>query len=58
MTMGITASIASGVAVPLAELSSAGWRLSLAVWLIPALVALLAWLPQLPRRVRSARRSP
>ena len=47
MTMGITASIASGVAVPLAELSSAGWRLSLAVWLIPALVALLAWLPQL-----------
>ncbi|RRW71650.1 MFS transporter [Pantoea dispersa] len=47
MTMGITASIASGVAVPLAELSSAGWRLSLAVWLIPALIALLAWLPQL-----------
>lgn len=49
MTMAITASIASGVVVPLAELSSAGWRLSLAVWLIPAMVALLAWLPYLKK---------
>ncbi len=49
MTMGISASIASGVAVPLAELTHFGWRLSLAVWLIPALVALLAWLPYLKK---------
>lgn len=49
MTMAITASIASGVVVPLAELSSAGWRLSLAVWLVPAIVALLAWLPYLKK---------
>lgn len=49
MTMAITASIASGVVVPLAELSSAGWRLSLAVWLIPAMIALLAWLPYLKK---------
>lgn len=49
MTMGISASIASGVAVPLAEISRAGWRLSLAVWVIPALVALLAWLPHLKK---------
>jgi len=49
MTMAITASIASGVAVPLAELSRAGWRLSLAVWLIPAIIALLAWLPYLKK---------
>lgn len=49
MTMAITASIASGVVVPLAELSRAGWRLSLAVWLVPAIVALLAWLPYLKK---------
>ena len=54
MTMGISASIASGVAVPLAELTHFGWRLSLAVWLIPALVALFTWLPYLKRPVTPA----
>ncbi|WP_343550942.1 MFS transporter [Pantoea sp.] len=49
MTMAITASIASGVVVPLAEMTRAGWRLSLAVWLIPAIVALFAWLPYLKK---------
>ncbi|MFT4270175.1 MAG: MFS transporter [Pantoea sp.] len=46
-TMAITASIASGVAVPLAQLTDAGWPLSLGIWLVPGVVALLAWLPQL-----------
>lgn len=49
MVMGISASIASGIAVPLAEMSGAGWRLSLAVWSVPAIIALLAWLPYLKR---------
>jgi len=40
MTMAITASIASGVVVPLAELSRAGGRRSLAAGLIPAIIAL------------------
>jgi len=53
MTMGISASIASGVAVPLAGLTHFGWRLSLAVWLIPALVALFAWLPHLKKPAAS-----
>ncbi|MGK3134624.1 MFS transporter [Pantoea trifolii] len=57
MTMAITASIASGVVVPLAELSSAGWRLSLAVWLVPAIVALLAWLPYLKKPASQAKNS-
>lgn len=57
MTMAITASIASGVVVPLAELSSAGWRLSLAVWLVPAIVALLAWLPYLKKPASLAKNS-
>lgn len=46
-TMAITASLASGVAVPLAEATRAGWFLSVGVWLIPAVVALVAWVPQL-----------
>lgn len=49
-TMSITASLASGIAVPLSQLSSAGWRLSLVVWAIPGLIALLAWLPLLRQR--------
>lgn len=50
-TMAITASLASGVAVPLAELTRAGWFLSVGVWLIPAAVALVAWVPQI-RKLR------
>lgn len=42
-TMAITASIASGVAAPLAAFSEGGWTLSLAVWLLPVIVALFAW---------------
>ncbi|KGT96092.1 MFS transporter [Erwinia typographi] len=46
-TMAISAGLASGVAVPLAEMTQAGWTLSLGVWLLPAGIALLAWLPPL-----------
>ncbi|MBZ6386882.1 MULTISPECIES: CynX/NimT family MFS transporter [Pantoea] len=49
-TMSLTASLASGVAVPLATWTEAGWRLSLGVWAVPGLVALLAWLPLLTPR--------
>ena len=49
-TMSLTASLASGVAVPLAALSPADWRLSLGVWAVPGMVALLAWLPLLRSR--------
>lgn len=47
--MAITASLASGVAVPLAQLTPDGWFFSLGVWLIPAIAALAAWLPLLKR---------
>lgn len=48
-TMAITASIASGVAAPLAAFSEGGWTVSLAVWLLPVIVALFAWRPLLAR---------
>lgn len=46
-TMAITASIASGVAVPLQQISPAGWSLSLGIWIVPAFVAAIAWIPLL-----------
>ena len=45
--MAVTASLASGVAVPLAQATKTGWILSLGIWLLPAVVALVAWLPLL-----------
>jgi len=53
VTMGVTASIASGIAVPLSALLPGGWRSSLAVWLLPVLVAMAAWIPAARRRAAS-----
>ena len=43
--MGGFAALASGVAVPLAVWLPGGWRISLVAWAIPAVIALLVWLP-------------
>lgn len=49
-TMSIAASLASGISVPLTQLSDADWRLSLGVWAVPGMVALIVWLPLLRHR--------
>lgn len=41
------AALAAGVTVPVADALGGGWRPGLAVWAIPAAVAVLAWLPAL-----------
>lgn len=46
--MGASAALASGVSVPLAEVLPGGWRGALAIWAVPACIALLAWLPHSP----------
>ena len=46
-SLGISAALAAGVSVPLARLDGIGWRGALAVWALPALLAAVAWLPQL-----------
>jgi MFS transporter, CP family, cyanate transporter len=51
------AALAAGVSVPVANAFGGGWRPGLAVWAIPAAVALLVWAPQLARR-RDVRVSP
>jgi MFS transporter, CP family, cyanate transporter len=48
-SLGISAALAAGVSVPLAQVAGIGWRGALAVWAVPALLAGVAWLPQLSR---------
>ena len=57
------AALAAGATVPLADALGGGWRPGLAVWAIPAAVAVLAWLPALvhrdtPRRATAPRSRP
>jgi CP family cyanate transporter-like MFS transporter len=44
------AALAAGVSVPIANAFGGGWRPGLAVWAVPAAIALLVWAPQLARR--------
>jgi CP family cyanate transporter-like MFS transporter len=46
MVMSLTAAVATGVAAPLSASLPGGWRSSLAVWAVPAVLALVCWLPQ------------
>lgn len=46
-TMALMAALASGVSAPLSAITDLGWRLSLGVWFLIAVVALLCWWPQL-----------
>ena len=52
--LAISATLAAGVSVPIAHQTGIGWRASLALWALPALVAAVGWLPQLRRRDRPA----
>ena len=53
-TMGLGATLAAGLTAPLAL--EMGWRLALGAWVLPALVALLVWVP-IARRGRRAPRA-
>ena len=53
-SLGISAALAAGVSVPLAQLDGIGWRGALAVWAVPAFLAAVVWLPQLNRSDRPA----
>ncbi len=51
--LGVSAALAAGASFPIANQTGLGWRGSLALWTIPALVAAVAWIPQL-RTARAA----
>ena len=42
--MGVFASAASGLSIPLANGKGLGWQLALAVWTIPAIIGIIIWL--------------
>lgn len=52
-TMAIGAALAAGVSIPLAYNLDLGWRGSLGIWAIPALIAFFIWIPQLSRLKKS-----
>ncbi|MPV51163.1 MFS transporter [Pseudactinotalea sp. HY160] len=54
----VGAALASGLTVPLLPLAGGAWQAALALWAIPAVAAVLLWIPQLRRssgRVARAR---
>ncbi|WP_441251034.1 MFS transporter [Kitasatospora sp. McL0602] len=48
-TMLVGATLAAGVSVPLEKVLGGGWQASLGAWSLLALIAALAWLPQVLR---------
>ncbi len=43
-TMGIIASMASGISIPIAEsFGNNGWKISLLIWTIPVILAMIVW---------------
>ena len=51
--MAVGASLGAGVSVPLAYKAGLGWRGSLAVWAVLALVAFFVWMPQVSGQKRT-----
>ncbi|GEN83930.1 MFS transporter [Sporosarcina luteola] len=51
ISMNISATLASGISVPIVEKTTFGWQGALGVWAMLAAVALLLWLPQLKNKV-------
>lgn len=53
-TMALTAALSSGIAFPLSTLSSATWRVSVGIWVIPAAFALIMWIKVCARTDKEA----
>jgi CP family cyanate transporter-like MFS transporter len=53
--MGIGASLAAGLSVPISSGLGVGWQWTLAIWAVPAFIALLIWIPQLRYNTKSDR---
>ena len=51
----VGASLASGLTVPLLSVGGGHWRPTLALWAIPAVIALLVWIPQIIAKPGRAR---
>jgi CP family cyanate transporter-like MFS transporter len=49
MSLFVGAALASGLTAPLLPVLGGSWRAALAIWALPALLALVVWVPQLRR---------
>lgn len=55
LVLCLGAGLAAGLTVPAMQLLGRRWEAGLAIWALPALLALIIWLPQLGRTQRHAR---
>ncbi|KRG13222.1 transporter [Virgibacillus soli] len=53
--MNLFGALGSGLSVPIAAIKGFGWKGSLAFWAIPAIIALLFWIPQLRKSTESVK---
>ncbi|PUA18254.1 cyanate transporter [Glaciimonas sp. PCH181] len=51
MALSLGAALASGITVPIKQLAGGDWRVALAFWMLPALLAAVIWWPQLAPRL-------
>lgn len=56
VSMNISAAIASGISVPIANLNGFDWKMSLAVWGVFTTLAIVCWLPQLRHKHKSVKK--
>ncbi|WP_433256633.1 CynX/NimT family MFS transporter [Streptosporangium sp. CA-135522] len=54
-SLSAAAAIAAGTTVPLGDALGQGWRGSIGIWAVPAILALMVWLPQIRRSTRGTR---
>jgi CP family cyanate transporter-like MFS transporter len=54
MTVSGAAAVAAGLTVPLGDAIGLGWRGALAVWVVPAVLAAVVWLPRARGHIRTA----
>lgn len=55
VSMNISAAIASGISVPIANINGFDWKISLAVWGIFTSLAVICWIPQMRHRHKSVK---
>ena len=54
VSMNLTGAIAAGLSIPIAASSSFGWKGSIGIWAILAIVAMVVWIPQIRHRRKEA----
>ena len=54
ISMNLTGALAAGLSIPIATSSSFGWKGSIGIWAILAIIAIVIWLPQIRQRHNGA----